>query len=71
MSISLFFETISSRNKLKKGTPVLIIKKEDQKINKTTKGVVQDILTNKKNHSRGIKVRLKSGDVGRVKKILD
>jgi uncharacterized repeat protein (TIGR03833 family) len=32
--------------------------------------VVKDILTNSPNHPHGIKVRLESGDVGRVKEIL-
>ncbi|MCI5123137.1 MAG: YwbE family protein, partial [Candidatus Electrothrix sp. AR5] len=32
-----------------------------------TEGVVKDILTNSSFHPHGIKVRLESGDVGRVK----
>ena len=34
-------------------------------------GVVRDILTNSAYHSRGIKVRLTDGKVGRVQQILD
>jgi uncharacterized repeat protein (TIGR03833 family) len=32
--------------------------------------VVKDILTNSSTHPHGIKVRLESGEVGRVKEIL-
>ena len=30
-------------------------------------GIVKDVLTNKKNHPRGHKVRLESGTIGRIK----
>jgi uncharacterized repeat protein (TIGR03833 family) len=52
------------------GLRVLIVKKEDQRSGKTTEGTVRDILTSSPSHPHGIKVRLESGDVGRVKKIL-
>jgi len=59
-----------SRSNIQKGVKVLIVLKEDQRSGKLTEGVVKDILTNSANHSHGIKVRLESGDVGRVKEII-
>ncbi|MDD2673215.1 MAG: YwbE family protein [Syntrophales bacterium] len=55
---------------IRPGAKVLIVLKKDQPTGKLTEGIVQDILTNKTNHPRGIKVRLTSGQVGRVQKIL-
>ncbi len=52
------------------GLEVLIVLKQDQATGATTKGVVKDILTNSSKHPHGIKVRLVSGEVGRVKEIL-
>jgi len=52
------------------GLEVLIVLKQDQATGATTKGVVKDILTNSSKHPHGIKVRLESGEVGRVKEIL-
>jgi uncharacterized repeat protein (TIGR03833 family) len=51
------------------GQSVKIVLKQDQKSGKLTKGVVKDILTNSSSHPHGIKVRLMSGAVGRVKEI--
>jgi len=56
----------TERKNIKPGTPVFIVKKEDQPSGKLTRGVVKDILTSKAKHPRGIKVRLKNGAVGRV-----
>lgn len=50
---------------------VLIVLKPDQLTGKLTKGVVRDILTNSSRHPHGIKVRLQSGQVGRVKEIIE
>lgn len=50
---------------------VNIVLKEDQNIGYLTCGVVRDILTKSPKHPHGIKVRLMSGEVGRVKEILD
>jgi len=44
--------------------------KKDQRTGKLTEGIVKDLLTNSPSHPHGIKVRLESGDVGRVKEIL-
>ena len=59
-----------SRSNIKKGVKVQIVLKEDQLSGKLTEGVVKDILTNSANHPHGIKVRLESGEVGRVKEIV-
>lgn len=48
---------------------VSIVLKQDQKTGKLTRGIVKDILTNSATHPHGIKVRLVSGEVGRVKAI--
>lgn len=60
----------TERENIKAGLPVAIIQKQNQKSGKLTYGVVQDILTNSESHPHGIKVRLKSGLVGRVQNIL-
>lgn len=49
---------------------VELVLKEDQRTGKLTKGVVQDILTNSSFHPHGVKVRLTTGEVGRVQRIL-
>ncbi len=58
-----------SRSHIKPGIKVSVVQKQDQRTNKLTDGVVKDILTNSNNHPHGIKVRLTSGIVGRVKHI--
>jgi len=57
------------RNEIKPGMVVVIVKKEDQPTGKLTQGIVQDILTSAAIHPRGIKVRLDTGEVGRVQAI--
>ena len=52
------------------GLEVGIILKKDQRSGKITYGIVQDLLTSAMFHSRGIKVRLEDGQVGRVQ-VLD
>jgi len=59
-----------ARNSIKPGIEVLIVLKEHQRTEKLTYGKVKDILTSKSYHTRGIKVRLEDGNVGRVQKIL-
>jgi len=58
------------RANIKPGMTVLIVLKQDQRTGKLTNGIVKDILTKSPNHPHGIKVRLESGQVGRVKEIL-
>ncbi len=55
---------------IRKGLEVKVVQKQDQRTGQLTQGVVKDILTNSKNHPHGIKVRLESGIVGRVKEII-
>ena len=59
-----------TRANIKPGMTVLIVLKKDQPTGKLTKGIVKDILTSSANHPHGIKVRLVSGEVGRVKEVL-
>lgn len=59
------------RKNVKAGLKVKIVLKKDQRTGILTEGVVKDILTNSPNHPHGIKVRLESGDVGRVKEIIE
>jgi uncharacterized repeat protein (TIGR03833 family) len=58
------------RADLRPGLEVEIVLKQDQRTGKRTRGVVRDILTPSPTHPHGIKVRLTSGAVGRVKAIL-
>ncbi len=58
------------RSTIRAGLRVRIVQKQDQRSGKTTEGVVQDILTNSSTHPHGIKVRLETGEVGRVKEII-
>ena len=60
-----------NRKDIKPGLVVDIVLKEDQKSGKLTRGVVAMILTNSQFHPRGIKVRLQSGEVGRVQNIVE
>jgi uncharacterized repeat protein (TIGR03833 family) len=60
-----------TRAHIKPGLSVLIVLKQDQRTGKLTKGIVRDILTKSPTHPHGIKVRLQSGEVGRVKEIID
>ncbi|WKN29886.1 YwbE family protein [Porifericola rhodea] len=58
-----------NRSDIQIGDEVAIVLKQDQRTGKLTEGVVQNILTKSAFHPHGIKVRLESGAVGRVKKI--
>lgn len=59
-----------NRGDIKIGLAVEVILKADQRTGKLTRGVVAEILTNSSFHPHGIKVRLTSGQVGRVAKII-
>lgn len=59
-----------NRKDIKPGLEVYIVQKQDQRTGKKTRGVVKDILTNSPSHPHGIKVRLESGEVGRVQEII-
>lgn len=58
------------RKNIKPGLQVKIVQKHHQKSGQLTEGTVKDILTNSSFHKWGIKVRLESGKIGRVKEIV-
>ena len=58
-----------NRAEIKPGLKVWIVFKQGQRSGKLTQGMVKDILTKAPTHPNGIKVRLASGQVERVKKI--
>ncbi|WP_417265012.1 YwbE family protein [Brumimicrobium sp.] len=58
------------RKNIKIGVEVNIVLKKDQRSGALTQGVVSKILTNSPQHPHGIKVKLATGEVGRVKEIL-
>jgi uncharacterized repeat protein (TIGR03833 family) len=58
------------RARIRRGLRVAIVQKADQETGALTEGIVRDILTSSSEHPRGIKVRLESGEVGRVHRIL-
>ncbi len=60
----------TNRKDIKIGLKEYVIEKYNQRSGKLTKGIVKDILTNAPQHPRGIKVRLTSGKIGRVAKII-
>ena len=59
------------RKNIHPGQTVDIVLKKDQRTGKLTRGVVKDLLTKSPQHSRGIKVRLTDGQVGRVQNIVE
>lgn len=60
----------TNRSNIHVGLDVKIVLKQDQRSGTLTSGTVEKILTNSPTHPHGIKVRLTTGDVGRVKVIL-
>lgn len=62
--------TPPNRAQLRPGLEVEIVQKQDQRSGRLTRGVVKDILTKSGSHPHGIKVRLESGEVGRVKGVV-
>lgn len=60
----------TQRSTIQPGLRVQIVQKQDQLSGKLTEGTVKDILTKSPAHPHGIKVRLTTGLVGRVKQIL-
>lgn len=57
------------RSAIQAGLHVAVVLKQDQRSGTLTNGIVKDILTRSPSHPHGIKVRLESGAVGRVKEI--
>lgn len=62
---------ISNRSEVKIGMLVAIVLKKDQRSGLLTEGIIKAILTSASIHSRGIKVKLEDGSVGRVQEILE
>ncbi|MFD2865734.1 YwbE family protein [Mucilaginibacter antarcticus] len=60
-----------NRSDIHPGLEVDIILKKDQRSGTLTRGIVDKLLTSAAHHSRGIKVRLEDGQVGRVAHIVD
>lgn len=60
----------TERKNIVVGLEVSIVLKKDQRTGKLTEGIVEKILTSAPKHTHGIKVRLTTGEVGRVKEIL-
>lgn len=58
-----------NRDDIRPGMTVGIVLKKDQRSGTLTWGVVRDVLTRSQVHSRGIKVRLSDGQIGRVRVI--
>jgi uncharacterized repeat protein (TIGR03833 family) len=59
------------RKDIHPGLEVEIVQKADQRTGRRTRGIVRDILTSSPRHPHGIKVRLQTGEVGRVKEIFE
>jgi uncharacterized repeat protein (TIGR03833 family) len=59
------------RKDVRPGLTVEIVLKQDQRTGRRTRGVIKDILTTSPHHPHGIKVRLETGEVGRVKEIVE
>ncbi|MCX2481733.1 YwbE family protein [Pedobacter sp. MC2016-15] len=60
-----------NRSDIYPGLEVDIILKKDQRSGKLTRGIVANLLTSSPYHSRGIKVRLEDGQIGRVAEIVE
>ena len=59
-----------NRSDIYPGLEVDIILKKDQRSGARTRGIVKNLLTSASFHSRGIKVRLEDGQIGRVVEII-
>jgi uncharacterized repeat protein (TIGR03833 family) len=53
------------------GAEVNIVQKHHQRSGELTNGFVKRILTKSANHPHGVKVMLETGEVGRVKEVLE
>ena len=59
------------RKNIETGLLVEIVQKHHQRSGELTEGFVKRILTKAANHPHGIKVMLQTGEVGRVKNIIE
>ena len=64
-------DKVPSKDKIRIGSSVFIVLKQDQGTGKLTEGFVKRILTSSSFHPHGIKVELHNGKIGRVQKISD
>jgi uncharacterized repeat protein (TIGR03833 family) len=60
-----------SRKDITPGLRVNITQKQHQRSGRLTGGIVKDVLTKSAYHPHGIKVRLETGEVGRVQEIVE
>ena len=60
-----------NRKDIYPGLEVEIILKKDQHSGNRTRGIVQALLTSSAFYTRGIKVRLEDGQIGRVIEIIE
>jgi uncharacterized repeat protein (TIGR03833 family) len=60
-----------NRKDIRPGLRVNITQKHNQRSGRLTSGIVKDVLTKSAHHPHGIKVRLETGEVGRVKEIVE
>jgi uncharacterized repeat protein (TIGR03833 family) len=61
----------SERRNVRPGLTVDIVLKHDQRTGRLTRGIVKEVLTKSPYHPHGIKVRLETGEVGRVKEVVN
>ena len=66
----MLLNAIPSRDKIKIGTTVQIVQKQDQRSGNLTQGIVKRILTSSNFHPHGIKVELDDGKIGRVQNLV-
>jgi uncharacterized repeat protein (TIGR03833 family) len=59
------------RKNITVGVEVNIVEKHNQRSGELTSGFVERILTKSPSHPHGIKVRLETGEIGRVKEVLE
>ena len=60
----------TKRADIRPGSRVKVVQKHHQRSGELTEGTVSQLLTKSVSHPHGIKVRLESGAVGRVKEVL-
>ena len=60
-----------NRSDIRAGQHVSVVQKHHQPTGQLTEGIVERILTKSAFHPHGIKVKLSSGEVGRVKELHD
>lgn len=61
----------TKRSNISIGSTVEVVQKHHQRSGELTEGIVKRILTKSSNHPHGIKVQLDTGEVGRVKNIVE